>query len=504
MSRAFGPGRTLRRSTVFSALLLVLIIALCVLRFRHLGNDLPYGIVSHSTAFVTDEGWYTKSAQLLARYGLWRTELDFSFYSHTSLYALGMSFVFRLFGVGLEVARSVSVVSFWVSLVVFYVMARTALPRLPALLGCLAISATLSVVTYSRMAIVEPVGVAISLLALLLWVVGRGRSAWCVASLCLASMAVFLKLSFVFTFGVVAALWLLDAWIAVRRHRRHAVVLVLSVVLATVGTVWGLSEVRQWAGEDWAAFSRGSAVSNVQALDLSMITKSELKALRYRSRDPDKVALILAALLIVPAFLRRVPSMVELLNDRAFLAMASWGTAGFALFSSIPYQPSRYYYFFSFPLTFLALWSINHFWGTRRVPATVFFVGLHLMLQIPGYVIWLSRGEPSSYSQMARDVASVVNEDTVLLGSNAAYVSLFSERIRPLEIRSPQVSELCARVDRWRPGMVIHYVEDLPPLKDQCPTLVAHVSPVKTYWVMAGWPHHSPMVLATIHYHAAD
>jgi 4-amino-4-deoxy-L-arabinose transferase-like glycosyltransferase len=499
-------GLESRRLSASGVLLLVALAALCGLRFRHLDHDLPYNIVSASGSFVTDEGWYNKSAQLLIRYGQWRSELDFSFYSHTPLYVLLMSSVFWISGIGIATARAVSVVAFLASLVVLYRIYRTSQPRMMALLGCTAVSATMSVVTYSRMAIIEPVGIAFSLPALLIWIRHPRQPGWCLLSMMVAASAIFLKISFVFTFVVVGGLWMLDC-LHLARHRRwrQSAALAVTVVAVAAAAGWTLLEIRDWAAQDWTAFSQGSAIEEAANIDFLRIVDSEFKALRYRSRDRDKVVLFLTLAIVLPGlFFRRSSTFASLVADRAALAMVLWAAAGFVLFSSIPYQPPRYYYFLVYPLTFLVTWCLQALLGRRRGPPVAAFVlALHLIWQVPSYQLWFSRQNPESYSKTARHVVATVTngrDQVVLLGLNSAFVSFFSDRIRPLEVRPKDPSILCRRIEHWRPEFVMYFTAKPLGLKDLCPNLIEQVTPLKNYLVMPGGPYGSHMVLASLHY----
>ena len=59
----------LRPHRWFEVSLLALLVVSVLVRFGGLATDPPYSIVSTSGTFLTDEGWYSKSAQLHARFG---------------------------------------------------------------------------------------------------------------------------------------------------------------------------------------------------------------------------------------------------------------------------------------------------------------------------------------------------------------------------------------------------------------------------------------------------
>ncbi len=508
--------------------LLALLAISCGLRFFGLDHDLGYDISSYSGTFITDEGWYHKSARSLALWREWGHAMDRNVYSHTPLFALWMASVFEVFGVSLSVARTNSILAFVVSLWILYLICRTRHGVVVSLAACLAVSATLHVVTFSRMAIVEPTGVALSLAALWLWIRYPARSdRWrafgatraCLASITLAVGATFVKVGFVFTLGTVGLLWLADAaGLTAARSKAQAWRLVL-VLAATGGlTLAVLFGVRDWAGRDWAemqelaVYEQTGTVSLRDSLDYVYWSVEE-----FLLEEPQRLVLLVAAGLMAAAVLLpwTAAAARRRAAGRAWLAMALWAASGFVLFSMFEYRMPRYYYFLIFPLTFLALEGVAAFFalrmsasgeterGGRRLVAAV--LAAHLLAQVPDWGRWLDREPSSSQADMARAVAARITSEEestgappVLLGLNAAFVALFDDRIRPLELEFVDPEVLCRRIEWWRPPYFLHYESQFP--DRLCPGIVRELVPLDYHTVMGRWYYDSDVVLARVVY----
>ncbi len=533
MPPAIEPVSAWRFSRVRIAILLALLALSCGLRFGDLDHDLAYEISTYSAALITDEGWYHKSARSLALWGEWGHEMDRNIYSHTPLFTLWMAAVFKVFGVSLETARANSIAAFLVSLWLLYLISRTRWSVEVALAVCLAVSATLHVVTFSRFAIVEPTGVACSLAALVLWIKYPARTEVCVASVALASCAFFLKVSFIFTPIVVAVLWLCDAvdlaardvgtvtangaapagWSeycrALRRPRAWARArpLVLAVASTGVATVIALLGVRAWAGRDWFEMQVVAFYEQTDTVGPrdSLIFEIE-SVLEFLLEEPQRLVLLVAGGLMLPALLLPWTARAarRRVLGRAFSAMALWAVAGFVLLSLFEYRVPRYYYFLIYPMAFLALEGVAAFFTERGTAIAVAgMLGLHLAVQVPAWGSWLDREPSASQADMARAVVASVtsgDEPPVIVGVNAAFVALFDRRVRPLEIEFVEPEMLCPRIDWWRPPYFLHYESELPEVGELCPGIVRELLPIHYYTVMGRWYFDSDVVLARMIY----
>ena len=84
---------------------------------------------------------------------------------------------FEIFGVGLAVARYLTVVVTTLAALVFYRACRRSLPSHVAILIVLTVLVTASNFTFSRMALVDPVASAFSLMAVCIWILYRRSAA---------------------------------------------------------------------------------------------------------------------------------------------------------------------------------------------------------------------------------------------------------------------------------------------------------------------------------------
>ena len=495
------------RKLLATGLLLALLGVTFILRFHFLEQDLEYDITTYSGALITDEGAYNKCARSLALWGELRHPMDRNVYVFTPLYTLVMAAAFEILGVSLETTRVVSIGSFVVSLGCFFFICRTRWSVNASLFASLAISSTLHVVTFSRLGIVEPVGVAFSLAALLLWVRGRGRALHCVASMTLAACAFFTKIAFMFTLGAVALLWALDVWAAVRdRSWRQVVRLGLGIALVLGVTGLAFLGLERFAGRDWAEMQELAVSEQTRTLGLRTVM-FELESIReFLLLERGRVALLAASLLMGPALWHRRTAVAarSRTEDRAYLAMALWAATGFVMFSMFEYRVPRYYYFLIYPLFYLAMEGPAAFFAPRhRRAALLGLVAVHLAVQMPIYKTWLAREPDATQADMARSVARrVTNGDypPVLLGLQAPFVALFDERIRPLEFQFVKPETLCRRIDWWRPPYLVHYESQIVGFESRCPGVVAGLEPLAYYWVMHGFYYDSGVILARILY----
>lgn len=145
---------------------------LFVLYFVHLKADFPNHSAWMDWAKYTDEGWYGDAAIRHYQWGHWNVPGDFNPAAAIPMWPLVEMVLFRFTGVSLAAARALSVSVFGLSLVCCYLLVR----RWTAVPGKLSLAPALSVLllvgnpfnyAFNRMAIVEPLLVLLTLVALL-------------------------------------------------------------------------------------------------------------------------------------------------------------------------------------------------------------------------------------------------------------------------------------------------------------------------------------------------
>ncbi len=148
---------------------------LYLLHFVHLRADFPNHSPWMDWAKYTDEGWYGDAAIRHYLRGTWRLPGDFNPAVALPVWPLLEALVFRFTGVGIVAARSLALVVFGGILVCSYLLLKlpvaemsTSSRRVFAASALLLLTASSFVYAFTRMAIVEPLLVALELCVLLL------------------------------------------------------------------------------------------------------------------------------------------------------------------------------------------------------------------------------------------------------------------------------------------------------------------------------------------------
>lgn len=500
------PSAWCRADVLLAGLILVLLAG----RWAWLAADLPYGIVSSSGDFESDEGWYTKSALLQTRFGVWEQPYDLTVFTHNVLFSSLLRIAFAFGGATLTTARALSVLASVVAIGAFFVLIRQALPRFPALIATCLVAVTLSNVTYARMAIREPLGTACSLLALATWVRARRglplRAAW---SLALALAAVLVKVIFVFTLLTLMVLWLGDAARHWPQRRGRALALGL-VVLAALCTCGGMLALLRWGWADnWRAYIDLAMVPMLQEYRAGLsLPVTELRAWFWtlpRVTGPPFWPLLLLGVGGV-LLLRHWPHQPWRYLTRADTAMLLWGLLGITALGGFWYQPLRYFFFVMFPLAHGLVTCLTSLVPPQRWRgACVGLLIVHLLGQTPGFVRWLTRPDLFSQARMAHEVTALMRREVaapVLMGRRAALVALFDPDVRPIEVAwlPRQGYTLSDRVAYWHPHFFLGPPSESREVATQCAAQITALQPMARYTVMDNYYSHADLVLYRLAY----
>ena len=144
------------------------IAALLALHFVHLRADFPNFSPWMDYAKYTDEGWYGNAAIRHALFGAWHLDGDFNPAAALPVWPLLEALLFSVTGVSLVAARSLALVIFAVNLVLSYALLRRFVPRAMAFAGVTFLAASAFLWAFSRLAILEPLLIALTLSAWLL------------------------------------------------------------------------------------------------------------------------------------------------------------------------------------------------------------------------------------------------------------------------------------------------------------------------------------------------
>jgi len=151
----------------FYALWLVLIAAFAVLHALNLCADFP----NHTPWFsdwakYTDEGWYGNAAIRAHLFGNWYVRGDFNPAPAVPVWPFLEWILFFFTGVSIQAARGLAVGFFFCNLFLSYLLLRTRGPRWMALLALTLVVTSPFVYAFSRLAILEPMLIALTLAAL--------------------------------------------------------------------------------------------------------------------------------------------------------------------------------------------------------------------------------------------------------------------------------------------------------------------------------------------------
>lgn len=518
------------RGKLLLALLASAAIALIIARYLGIAIDPPYGIVSRSGTFLTDEGWWTKNAQLWAKFGVPRNEYDSNLVVNSIGFTLLMTAIFELFSTNLLVARYAAVSASALSLLVLYAIARRFMSRESSLLVVIASAVSLHQVTYARMAIIESFATLWSILAIYWLVTHRNRLPRQAMSLAFAVLAVLTKSTFIFTLGTVALVLAVGAIGQLRRGGRAAAAGTFACIVAAFAAVFAVSAYVGYLFPEDAIVGRFAVADRFRGFTIEQALANESRAWLYVATSFNwRVLFATIGIGFVWLGARRAFGGSRLALAPEAQAVLIWLLAGVFMFGAFPYSPPRYFYFVSLAAPLMALGLVEEATrahGRRALTLTVIagVVALHALSQWPSYRAWYWRGGSASFTQMASAFASEVIRDTgpphegqiVVMGATSSVLSLFADRIRPTDfgpIASFPVAQskaligrdddVCARVGFWKPRFTVGAESTLPKLDEACPLLVEAEDEIGRRRVMNGWYYKSDFVLRRVRYRPA-
>jgi len=510
MARGEAPASRPPMSTLDRALAAGLLVLLA-LRFIAIEQDPPGGIVSSSGVFLTDEGHYLTPAKLYHTFGTWRTEQDFNWHLAAPLYSLLTAAMGYVFDPLLIPARCASVAFSAAGILVFYAICRRARSRAESLVCCLLAAASFDNFTYSRLALMEPLGTLLGLTALYLWVSWRGHWLGVAASGLLAAGAVTVKANLVYTPAAVGILWLADAAVAWRGglRRKAAATLGVFAAAACVPALAWLAAARH--SPDVQQFhSSAGIMANLSSL--GGVLANEAQLLWFYPQSSWRRVFVLAALLgaVWWAVGGRKPSgqtpqgTEGRVSARPLAAMALWGGLGWVFFGALDYQVPRWLYFTIYPCAYLVVSLLVRVVPTgRRAAVLALLVAGHVLSQAPAVCRYAARPHKTSLLDAARAVAREVKGGGAavpVLGNCAHLAALFSNHIRPLTTTIHRPGELRDRVRYWRPAYFVGLKAERELFRDECRGLIAAARPIASYTVMDNYYDGTDLMLYQLEY----
>lgn len=520
---------TARRRHLTSLLLLVVVIGLMCARYLFVAVDPPYGIVSQSGTFLTDEGWWTKNAQLWAKFGVMRNAYDSNLITHSAAFTVLMAVLFEVLGPDLWTARYAAITASVLSLVVLYAIARMALAREAALLVVIASAITLHQVTYARMAIIESFGTLWSILAIYWLVAEPHRLRNQLLSLGLAVIAVLTKTTFAFTLltvTVVLACRALGKW---RSGDIRAASSTSFSILVALAAAFLLRAFVGYLFPEEAIVASHAIGDRVKDTSLQAVLSNEWRAASYVVTSFNWRALFVAmGLGLLWAGIRRMSGhRIDLPPEASIVAL--WTLAGVFAFGAFAYQPPRYFYFVSLSAPLIAIVLVDqagkaYGWRALSIAVMTAVVSLHAASQLPHYRTWYWRGGSASFTEMARAFASQIEREAanegrvqiVVMGPTSSVLSLFGLRLRPTDFGpiAPfpvaqskaligREDDVCSRAEFWRPQYTVGPENKIPALAETCPQFVQGEEEIGRRRVMNQWYFKADFVLRRVTYRPA-
>ncbi len=151
------------------ALWLAAIAAFALLHAWHLRADFPNGSPwVFDWAKFTDEGWYGNAAIRAHLFGNWYVAGDFNPAVAVPVWPFLEWLLFFFTGVTVQAARGLAVACFFLNLALSYLLLRNRVPRWTALLGVTLLATSPFLYCFSRLAILEPLQITLTLAALIL------------------------------------------------------------------------------------------------------------------------------------------------------------------------------------------------------------------------------------------------------------------------------------------------------------------------------------------------
>lgn len=156
-----------RQKKWLSAVWLAAVVVLAAVHFWHLRADFPNGSPWFSDwAKYTDEGWYGNAALRAHLFGNWYQHGDFNPAVAVPVWPAVEWLAFAIAGVSLETARGLVALVFLLNLALSYWLVRVRAPRWAGLLAATLMAASPFLYCFSRLAILEPLLIALTLMAL--------------------------------------------------------------------------------------------------------------------------------------------------------------------------------------------------------------------------------------------------------------------------------------------------------------------------------------------------
>ncbi len=438
------------------------------LHFVHLKADFPNNSPWMDWAKYTDEGWYGDAAIRHFQLGRWYVPGDFNPAAALPVWPLLEAAVFRFTGVGIVPARALTGVIFGLTLVCSYVLLRTSERRestasLAPACGVLLLAVSPFCYAFTRMAILEPLLILLTLVALLMASAIDSQSvSWSRRALPLFGLGVLLPLMVLTKttaiFLVPAILWMMLARLGYRWRlllRKAAIPAVLGGVLWLL--YFGLV-VRPHFLNDYRYLFSANAYTGITRANFMQVLIDTVKDGMWMGPVIFPLALLLSGVALVRW-------RMLLLHNPLAASLILWA-GGYAAFLAYHdnLQP-RYYLVVAVPLTLLVPLVLEGIWErTAGVPgraSVVAMAGVLLTVAVTdaGKTWNFVRSPEYTFFNAAQQIRHIVESDPnhsrLVLSISGSDLSLMTG-IRSI-CDDFGTMELEQRVATYRPGWYVSW-----------------------------------------------
>ncbi len=317
-----------------TSFMLVLSVILVIVRCIHLEADFPVGI-THSGELYTDEGWYANAAVRDVTGGAWYVAGDFNPAIDLPVGQLLQRAAFGIFGLNLAAARTTGVVAFGVVIILTGFMVGRDAGGLAGVLTGLILSSHYIGFAYSRLAIMEPLGMAFVAVSLVLaQPAHRKRRLYrLMLSAAVAGAAVLVKGTMAFAIPLIAYM----AWRHGRDRQERWILGFVCLVIPAIMVGGWLLVIRHFFYADYVYFNEinlgARKITSLHGWYSNVI--EQLRGMLVLGKGFLAASLLLIAGAAILSLRFRETMTVRIL--------IAYGVAYFFLLTTVHYGPPRYF-----------------------------------------------------------------------------------------------------------------------------------------------------------------
>lgn len=441
------------------------------MHYAHLRADFPNHSPWVDWAKYTDEGWYGDAAIRYHLSGRWNRPGDFNPAAALPVWPLLEGLLFGLTGVDIVPARALSVSVFLCSVFVAYLlMRRCARPaaeyakvpdiaeELAPAIAVLVLSANPFLYTFSRMAIVEPLLVLLTLIAMLVaWtpLQGKGEIARQVVLGILMAWMIGTKTTAVCLLP--AVLWMVGAGAQWQWRKALRVAFVACSTMAAVMGIYlfGVVHTGHWA--DFRYLFTANQYTGITRETFWHVVSETLKDTAWTG--PSLWFIAITTIFLATLFRRSI------WRDPLFTGCVLWVSGYFTFLAYHASLQPRYYMVIATPLTILAMRGLEDLcveWPALTIPSAIVLTAVTIAhcMTLEQYVRYPQYTFADAAAKVKKLVEAEKNHSKMVLSISGSDLTLMTGL--PSICDDFGTMELEQRVARYRPGWFIawNYVED--------------------------------------------